>query len=94
MAHNVPPLVRAVLYDILQGGVDATGAVCWAVLHEEKVLGHGIVDERYIPCHKELHHPREGGGISFHLYKFIDILYHGLKIYGLKIHVTTPIGGI
>lgn len=76
MAHDVPPLVRAVLYDILQGGEDATCAVCGAVLHEEQVLCQGIVDEGHATGHEKLHNPIERGNITFDFHILVDILYH------------------
>ena len=80
MARYVPALIGAVLYDILQGRQDATGAVGWDVLHEEQVLGHSrVIGERYVSGCEKPHNPKQGGGISFDLYKLIDILVHGSK---------------
>ena len=87
LAHYVPPLVRAVLYDILQGGEDATGAVCGAVLHKEQVFSQGIVDEGRTMGHKKLHNPIERGNITLDFHILVNVLCHRSENYGSKIHV-------
>jgi hypothetical protein len=82
LAHYVPPLVGAVLYDILQGGEDATGAVCGAFLHEEQVLCQGTVDEGHVTGHEKPHNPIERGNITFDFHILVNVLCHRSENYG------------